>query len=91
MSEENLEEIKKRSKESGLSISDFIQLQCLDLEVEEEIIEIKKKKVLVKRSYGCNRCGGRMTVEEKEYSSICQKCDNEMMQDDEEEEEEQPF
>lgn len=86
--EKNFLAIQKLARNLQLSMTNFIQMKCLDLEVEEEIVEIKKRKVL-KQKYACNRCGESMTAEEKEFSPICHECDKEMLSNDTEEE--QPF
>lgn len=94
MSAIRLEEIRNLAKEEGLSISEFIQMKCLDLAVEEKIIKIKKRRVLVDKttSFHCPRCDRDLTESEKEKSDslLCYDCGVEMDKNMEDNQE-QPF
>ena len=82
MSAIRLEEIRNLAKEERLSISDFIQMKCLDLAVEEKIIKIKKKRVLIEKttSFHCPRCDRDLIEKERSDidSFLCYDCGVEM-------------
>jgi hypothetical protein len=88
-----LEMIKSLAKETALSVSEFVQMKCLDLEVEEEVVFIKKKKTLVEKNNDfseyyppptCNRC--YREVDEISEEGLCSLCE-EIIKNDEEPEE----
>lgn len=91
--EERYKQIKMAAVEQGLSLTDYIQIKCLDLsfKVVEEKVIVKKRIELYKDDFSeyyppptCKRC--YREVEEVSEEGLCSLCE-EIIKNDEEPEE----
>ena len=81
--EERYKQIKLSAVEKGLSLTDYIQMKCLDLsfKVVEEKVVVKKRIELYKEEFPfslpvCYRCDRE--VEELSKDGLCCQCEEEI-------------
>lgn len=94
LAEERFLAIQKLARNLQLSMTDFIQMKCLDLKFEDKVVLVKTKRILVEKTTGfhCPRCDRYLSEEEKSSPEgiLCYNCEVEMDKNMEDAQE-QPF